>query len=539
MSVSAAFPISGDAAERAKAMLHANAPKPIEADSIDQVVAEREVARFRRALGPFVVATEATRMAMVFTNALESGNPFIFANDSFLDLMGYSFDEAVGQSFEFLVSRVADPEARARIAAQFETAAVETIEVLCRRRDDCLLLLAIRVNPVHDQNGKVVQHCISFVDLSAHEQRVREERAALHALFQHTPDFIVTMHGPAHRFTFANDSFHRFCGRRDLLGFEMAEAMPEFSEQGLVALLDEVYRTGQSFTGSNIPIRLRPHGEEDDGVRFLDFIFQAIRDAAGNITGVFCEGHDTTEKIEAADQIRLLQLELAEVSLASGVSTMAATIAHELNQPLTAILNYAGVCSDLMETRETDPQALNTAIKGIADGVKRAGHIVRRLRDMTDNRPPQYETFDMREAIRESLQLVRVGARGGTPIEYRGGSRLDVEGDQIQIEQVIMNLARNACEAVAEREGGRVVVSSSIAGKDIVVSILDNGPGVPPAMASALFEWTQSSKRGGMGIGLSICRQIVEAHKGRIWLESSSEAGACFAFSLPLEAPGR
>ncbi|MBC9032719.1 PAS domain-containing protein [Sphingomonas sp. JC676] len=531
MTIHSAPPFAGDAPFVSRA-------PGIDRASGDQRIAEREVDRFRRALGPFVVATEATRMAMVFTNALEGGNPIIFANDSFLKLTGYSFAEAVGQSFGFLMSHVADPESLERIASQFEAEAVETIEVKCHRRDERILLLAIRINPVHDRSGKVVQHCISFVDLSVHEKRMREERSALHSLYQHTPDFIVTMEGPDHLFTFANDSFHRLVGHRHLLGIGVAEAVPEFPEQGFLVLLDEVYRTGQSFTGSNMPVCLRPGSQGQDGVRFLDFIFQAVRDGSGIITGVFCEGHDATEQIQAADQVRLLQAELTEISLAGAMSTMAATIAHELNQPLTIISNYADVCGNLAKALPGADPALPSAIKGIVDGVKRAGEILRRLRDMTERRQSHYEMFDVKSAIRESLQLVRAGVYSGAPIEYRGSSKLKLGGDRVQIEQVIVNLARNACEAVAGREGGRVIVSATVRGQDVVVSVFDNGPGIPLDKVEALFEWTPSSKHGGMGIGLSICRHIIESHDGgRIWLESTSEAGACLAFSLPLPKP--
>ena len=248
-----AFPFSGDITQTGKA--------EISKSGRDRLTAEHEVDRLRPALGPFVVAPEVTRMAMIFTNALEAGHPIIFANDSFLKLMDVT--EAVGQSFEFLMAHVADPEALERLAMQFDAEAVETIEVRCHRRGERSLLLAVRINPVHDKSGGIVQHCISFVDLSAHEERAREERNALHMLCQHTPDFIVTMNGPDHRFTFANDSFQRLVGHRDLLGEGIAEAIPEFVEQGFLPLLDEVFRTGVAYYGNNMPIRLREKGSRD------------------------------------------------------------------------------------------------------------------------------------------------------------------------------------------------------------------------------------------------------------------------------------
>jgi PAS domain S-box-containing protein len=534
MSVRSAFPFTDDVPRAPKGPRRAREAKQAGESSIDQPIAEREVDRLRCAVGPFVAATEAMRMAMVFTDALEVGNPIIFANERFLELTGHSLAEADGQSFELVMSRLVDPESLERIAAQFAAKAVESVEVKCHRRDERIRLLAVRIHPVHDRSGRVIRHCISCVDLSPPEERARDERAALQARYQHSADFIATMEGAKHRLTFANDAFQRLFGNQDLIGVEAAKAVPEFSEQGLLILLDEVYRTGQSFTGSNMTVWLRRGGQAHD-VRFLDFTFQAVRDGVGTITGVFCEGNDATKQVETAAQERLVHAELNEASVASAMVTMAATIAHELNQPLTTISNYASVCNRLVGATCANGEGMTSAIKGIADGAKRAGEIIRRLRDMTEHRQLHHETFDMADAIRESLRLVRAGACGATPIEYRGGSKLNLEGDRVQIEQVILNLARNACEAVAEREGGRVVLFAAVRDSEVVVSVCDNGSGVSPEMAGSLFEWAHSSKRGGMGIGLSICRQIVEAHHGRIWLESTSDGGTCLAFSLPLD----
>ena len=535
MSALSPLPVPGDSPRAPTRPRRAGEARLAHDSCIDRRIVESEVDRVQSTLTPILAATDATRMAMVFTNALVVGNPIVFATDSFLDLSGYSLAEVVGQSFEFFMSHMADPASLRRISAQFAAEAVETIEVKCHRRDARSLSLAVRINPVHDRSGRLVRHCITYVDLGVHEERARDERDALHAPYRHSANFIATMEGAEHRFVFANDSFQRLLGYRNLIGVEAAEAIPEFSEQGFLGLLDEVFRTGQSFIGSNMPVCLRPGGPRH-GVRFLDFVFQAVRDDSGTITGVFCEGLAATERTKAAAQVRRPQAELNEASVASAMVTMAATIAHELNQPLTTISNYASVCHRLVEVTSANGEMLGSAIKGIADGAKRAGEIIRRLRDMTEHRPPHHETFDMRDAIRESLQLVQAGACGETLMECRGDGKLDLEGDRVQVEQVIMNLARNACEAVAEREGARVVVSAAAQGSDVVVSVSDNGPGFSPEMAGSLFEWAHSSKRGGMGIGLSICRQIIEAHHGRIWLESTSDAGSCLAFSLPLDA---
>ncbi|MDB5705102.1 MAG: hypothetical protein JWN66_2218 [Sphingomonas bacterium] len=503
-------------------------------DDAGQERAEREVDRFRRALGPFVVAAEMTRMAMTFTNATEPGNPIIFANDSFLALTGFAQDEVVGQSFGFLMARVADPDALARIEAQFEEEATETIEVECRRRDGRPFLVAVRINPVRDRQGKIVQHCASFVDLSGHIERVRRERDALHALYQHTPDFIATTEGPEHRFSFANDAYQQLVGNRGILGESVAEAMPELVAQGFIAVLDRVYRSGQPFTGECVPVELQRETGQDGELRFIDFIYQAIRAPDGVITGIFCEGHDVSAQKQAADQVRTLQAEVIHLARVSAMGTMAATLAHELTQPLTAISNHVAVGRHLIEADGAGTEPVAGILSDVSDSARRACEIIRRLKDMTKRAKPARELFDLRDAVRETVALMRVGACERVLIADLSRDSTMIDADRIQIQQVIMNLIRNGCEAAAGRGDGRVTISTLVKEDRAIVSVRDNGAGVAPDIAGSLFEWADSTKPDGMGIGLSICRTIIDAHDGAIWLEESGSGGAHFRFSVPL-----
>jgi two-component system sensor kinase FixL len=497
----------------------------------EQRVAEHEVDKFRQALGPFVVAAEATRMAMAFTNANAAGNPLVFANDSFLALTGYTSAEVVGQSFDFLMSEMTDAGDIARISAQFEHEATETIEVECRRRDGRSFLAAIRIIPVHDKSKAIVQHCISFVSLSDHVERARKEREALHALYQHTPDFIFTTEGRDHTFTFVNDAYRRLVGNRDLIGQSVATALPEVVDQGFVALLDQVLASGKPFAGHGTPVILE--GEDGPQQRFIDFIYQAVRSPNGEITGIFCEGHDATEQRLCSEQVQTLQADLTKATRASAMGTMAATLAHELNQPLAAISNYAGICARLADLDGKDAAQINCAVNGIIAGARRAAEIIRRLRDMSEQRASHREVFNLKDAIRESIELVRAGSWFRISIDDSDCQSVSIEADRIQIEQVIMNLVRNACEAVIDTVDGQVIISTGVKGQDAIISVRDNGPGVPANATAKLFDQSGSTKPKGMGIGLSICRTIVEAHEGAIWLENGT-GGANFCFSVPI-----
>ena len=159
----------------------------------EQKATEAEVESFRKDLGPFVVAAETTRMAMVFTDAKEPGNPIIFANDSFLSLTGHDWKEVLGQSFNFLMARGADPEALAEIEAAFEGSSDSDPEIRYRRKDGSVFWASIYISPVRDEGGDVVQHFASFVDLTKHKQEKDRLRFLLDELNHRTQNTLATV----------------------------------------------------------------------------------------------------------------------------------------------------------------------------------------------------------------------------------------------------------------------------------------------------------------------------------------------------------
>jgi two-component system sensor kinase FixL len=505
----------------------------------NQHFAEQEVDKFRTALGPFVVAAEMTRMATVFTNALEPGHPIIFANDSFLRLTGYSREEVLGQPFVFMLAS-GEPKVLEQTARHFESGC-DVLDIECRRKDGGFLWVALCANPVPDEHGAIVQHCVSLVDLSAQMKRIRRERNALHALYQHTPDFIAITEGADHRFTFANAAYQELVGPRDLLGRDLAHALPEVVGQQVVVDRDRAYATGDRSLGKAVPIRLQREVGADLELRYVDVIHQPIRDADGTVTGIFCEGHDVTEQREVAEQMHSLQAELIHLSRLSAMGTMAATLAHELTQPLTAIANHVAICSHLAGTQGEASEQIAESLAAITSSAQHGGEIIRRLRDMTMRRRPQRERFGLKAVAQESIALVRAGAGAGISIEDRTSAAIELIADRVQIQQVIINLVRNACESIGD-DGGRVTLLSAIESDRVVISVKDSGPGVSDEASRTLFQWADSTKPEGTGIGLSICRTIVDAHGGELWLAESGPGGACFSFSLPLEvaasAPG-
>jgi len=215
---------------------------------------------------------------------------------------------------------------------------------------------------------------------------------------------------------------------------------------------------------------------------------------------------------------------------------MASALAHELNQPLSAIANYLNGARRLLE-RETgsDPRAVEAVTKA-AEQALRAGDIIRRLRDFLARGEGERSVESLAKLVHEACDLALVGAKeAGVDVHYQLDPHLDrVVVDRVQIQQVVVNLVRNALEAMQGQARRELLVSTKVEDDMAVVSVVDTGPGLDEAAAARLFQPFVTTKAQGMGVGLSISRTIVEAHGGRIWTEVNSGGGAIFRFSVRL-----
>lgn len=248
--------------------------------------------------------------------------------------------------------------------------------------------------------------------------------------------------------------------------------------------------------------------------------------------------HDITQRQQVELRLQDLQTELAHVGRVSEIGTFASSLAHELNQPLTAIANYCEGARELLAGKPDDGalETVREALELAAAESVRAGEIVRRMRDFMSHGQTEYRLENLPRLIAEANALALVGSREhGIEVQVN----LDPDADQVfvdrvQIQQVLVNLIRNAIEAMTT-EPVRSLTISSRAGPPgfVTISIEDTGSGIGATLAPQLFQPFISSKQEGMGIGLSICRTIVEAHGGRIWFEPGSDRGTVFRFTLP------
>lgn len=275
----------------------------------------------------------------------------------------------------------------------------------------------------------------------------------------------------------------------------------------------------------------------DDGgyADILDrgFVIRAADGVAVRAVGAMS---DVTEQHRAQSEIRRIQAELVHVSRLSAMGTMASTLSHELNQPLTALSNFISGTRRLAENPEVPREVLSKALEGAEAAAVRAGEILRRLRSLVSRGTVAMVIDHLPQLVEEACVLAFIDAKG---LGIRHRLALDpaaawVRADRIQIQQVLINLVRNAVEAMencAERE--IVIASRAIDDKMVEISVADTGTGIAEDAIGTLFSQFMTTKTGGMGIGLPISRTIVEAHGGKIWAENRAEGGAVFRFTLP------
>jgi two-component system, LuxR family, sensor kinase FixL len=276
--------------------------------------------------------------------------------------------------------------------------------------------------------------------------------------------------------------------------------------------------------------------QRDDG-SYADILDRGfiIRDSQGR--GVRAVGaiSDLTERRRAEAEIRRMQAELIHVSRVSAMGTMASTLAHELNQPLTAVTNYVRGARRMMEREGPVEEDLGEALRAAEAGALRAGEIVRRLRELVSRGSVSAGLEDLGRMIDEAgvLAFVDEHLHGITHEVDLDPKARWVRADRIQVQQVLINLIRNAVQAMQESARREILVSARPVADMVEVRVADTGAGIAPEHMDSLFSHFMTTKQEGMGIGLPISRTIVEAHGGRIWAEAREGGGAVFCFTLP------
>ena len=244
---------------------------------------------------------------------------------------------------------------------------------------------------------------------------------------------------------------------------------------------------------------------------------------------------DLTERQQAERRLHELQNGLLHVSRVRSMGQMAAALAHELNQPLTATANYVRAALRLLSMPEPNLDRVRQAMDNAVQQTLRSGEIIRRLRAFVARGEVSRQPQNIASLIEEASALALVGAkeRGIKVLIDTDPDLPEAMVDRVQVQQVLLNLIRNAIEAMEDRPLRTLSLTTTRYGDQVLVSVADTGSGVPPEIVARLFQPFVTTKTDGMGIGLSVCRTIIEAHGGKLWMEPNAGGGSIFHFTLP------
>ncbi len=367
---------------------------------------------------------------------------------------------------------------------------------------------------------------------SSRDAAARE--AHVQSILDTVPDAMIVIdeHGVMQSFSTAAERLFGY-GRQEVIGRNVKMMMPSPYRENHDGYLARYMRTGERRI---IGIGRVVVGERKDGSTFpMELAVGEMKSGDRRYFTGFIR--DLTERQKTEARLQELQTELVHISRLTAMGEMASTLAHELNQPLSAIANYMKGCQRLLENADDERSGMiRDAMNSAGEQAMRAGQIIRRLRDFVSRGESERRVESIAKLVEEASALALVGAKDqGIRVRFQFDRSHDlVLADKVQIQQVLLNLIRNAIEAMQNCARRELTLSTKLVqdGTMLMISVADTGPGIAPEIASRLFEPFVTTKPHGMGVGLSISRTIVEAHGGRISAENDPGGGTVFRLTV-------
>ena len=460
-------------------------------------------------------------------------------NDSYLSILGDKHPAALGRRFHDVWAEIwHDIHPLVNRAMNGEASYMDRLPLRVRRHGyDEQTWFRFSYSPVRDENDSVAGMFCACVEMTGEvlAQRYRDdENERLVTLFEQAPGIIAVLRGPEHVFELTNRSYLALVGHRALVGRAVRDALPEVQGQGYFELLDQVFQSGEPFVGHAVPLRVQRDQNDPEAPleeRFIDFIYQPIRDAHGKVSGIFVEGSDVTERKRIEDELRAANRQKDQ---------FLAMLAHELRNPLAPITTAA----ELLQRGGLDAAGIQRASDIIA---RQADHMTALVNDLLDvSRVTRglvtlsREVLEIEGVVHEAVEQVRplIDSRGHQlQIDIAPGA-LRVEGDRTRLIQVLSNILNNAAKYTAP--GGRIVLRAGLEGECVTVAVRDSGQGIDPPVLPYIFdlfiqaERTPDRSQGGLGLGLALVKSLVALHGGRVDAKSDGPGqGSEFVVTLP------
>lgn len=466
-----------------------------------------------------------------------------FLSQQYLDYIGLDAEHALDGAWQ---QAIHPNDARGLLAAWSQAMAegrAAEHEARLRRADGGYRWMLFRASPHFDDAGQITEWFgvnIDIEDRKCAQDALRGSEAALRDSERRLQQIVSSIPGLTWSSdadgatTFWSPQYLDYAGVRleDVLGFGFTDYIHPDDRDATLEQWGEMIATG---TPGESELRLRG---ADGQYRWFLIRASPFFDEDGNLTQWFGVNVDIENRKRAVEDLRQSQNHLAHMTRMTTMGELAVSIAHEVNQPLMAIVTNAGACLRWLDGAQTDIAMARQAAERIVRDGHRAGDIITSLRDLARKTAPRMERVRVEQIIQVVLDLLqgelqRHGVTAKAQLEH---SPITILGDITQLQQVVLNLIMNAIEAMAGGRDGprRLAIHARTSEGEAIVSVSDTGPGLGSDDPDRLFEAFFSTKAEGIGMGLSICRSIIEAHGGKIWACTNGTQGSVFSFTLPL-----